>query len=438
MKSAFDPPFRSWDSLDAFFGSRDDGVLYVGHASILVRLSGTTVLFDPVGLSSPYFDCWVFFPGQVMDPRLLGVDAVIVSHCHQDHFDTAFLKLFPASTPVYIVQGRPMFAQMCADAQVAAIELPAERLTAIAPGVEIFAILHESNGVDSSLVIRNANLAVYHGNDNYVTAETLGRLKRAVGRVDVACVPFAYIHWYPFLLDGVDADWRESEARRLMDQYLAKGVEQAEILDAEVVIPFGANLVYYDDAESVMNRAVLSPLDFVAYAHAGSARHPARYLPMFAGDTVIKPGGGAAPQVAYRPRTVADFRAELQAALTSNASRPAESGAESLVTPGDLSWLEARLRAHAARPYDHRIRLEGPGDTPLRIEIDLKSQTAAVVADWRFAAPFHHFRLEAEPMRCWLDRRVTLEGVIGMRRFRLQRLPERYDPEILAVINGAL
>jgi hypothetical protein len=41
-------------------------------------------------------------------------------------------------------------------------------------------------------------------------------------------------------------------------------------------------------------------------------------------------------------------------------------------------------------------------------------------------------------MRCWLDRRVTLEGVIGMRRFRLQRLPERYDPEILAVINGAL
>jgi hypothetical protein len=30
-------------------------------------------------------------------------------------------------------------------------------------------------------------------------------------------------------------------------------------------------------------------------------------------------------------------------------------------------------------------------------------------------------------MRCWLDR-----------RFRLARVPERYDPEILAVINGAL
>jgi L-ascorbate metabolism protein UlaG (beta-lactamase superfamily) len=440
MKSAFAPPFRTWDSLDVFFGSTDDGVLYVGHASILVRLSGKTFLFDPVGLSSPYFDCWVFFPGQVMDPRLLGVDAVIVSHCHQDHFDTAFLKLFPPATPIYIVEGRPMFAQMCAEAEVATIELATERLAAIAPGVEIFAILHETNGVDASLVIRSDNLSVYHGNDNWVTPETLGRLKQAVGRIDVACVPFAYIHWYPFLLDGVAADWREREARRLTNQYLDKGVQQAEILDADVVIPFGSNLVYYDDADSVLNRAVLSPLDFVAYAHAKPTRHPDRYLPMFAGDTVIKPRGGEGLQISCRPRSAADFRAELQAALKSNTSRPVDSAAETLAAaaPDDLSWLEARLRTHAARTYDHRIRLEGPGANSLKIEIDLKSQTAAVVGDWRRGAPFHHFRLEAEPMLCWLDRRVTLEGVIGMRRFRLERVPERYDPEILAVINGVL
>src|ERR1700733_3351623 len=204
MKPAFDPPFRTWDSLDTFFESAEDGVLYVGHASILARLSGKTFLFDPVGYSSPYFDCWVFFPAQVMDPRLLGVDAVIVSHSHQDHFDTAFLKLFPPTTPIYIVEGRPMFAQMCAEADVAVIELPAHRLTQIAPGVEIYAILHETNGVDASMVIRNDNFSVYHGNDNYVSADTLMRLKRAVGQVDVACVPFAYIHWYPFLLDGVE------------------------------------------------------------------------------------------------------------------------------------------------------------------------------------------------------------------------------------------
>jgi L-ascorbate metabolism protein UlaG (beta-lactamase superfamily) len=436
MKTAFDPPFRSWDSLDAFFGASDDGVLYVGHASILVRLSGRTFLFDPVGLSSPYFDCWVFFPAQVMDPRLLAVDAVIVSHCHQDHFDTAFLKLFPPTTPIHIVEGRPMFGQMCAEAGIEVVELPADRLTEIAPGVEIYAVLHETNGVDASLAIRNAHFCVYHGNDNYVSAPTLQRLKDAVGRVDVACVPFAYIHWYPFLLEGVDPAWRDAEARRLMDAYLDKGVEQAEILDAEVVIPFGANLVYWDDAFSVMNRAALSPLDFVAYAQARPARHPQRYRPMFAGDTVMRRGG--ALEVVCKARNEAVFRVEMQAALQSCTTRPPEPPVEGVAPPADLSWLEARLRQHASGRFEHRVRVEGPGARPVRVEIDLDTQTAAVVDDWRFGAPYHHFRLEAEPMLRWLDRTVTLEGVIGMRRFRIERVPELYDPAILAVINGAL
>jgi L-ascorbate metabolism protein UlaG (beta-lactamase superfamily) len=436
MKTAFEPPFRTWDSLDAFFGGSEDGVLYVGHASILVRLSGKTFLFDPVGLSSPYFDCWVFFPAQVMDPRLLAVDAVIVSHCHQDHFDTAFLKLFPPTTPIHIVEGRPMFAQMCAEAGIEVVELPADRLTEIAPGVEIYAVLHETNGVDASLAIRNAHFCTYHGNDNYVSAPTLQRLKDAVGRVDVACVPFAYIHWYPFLLEGVDPAWRDTEARRLTDAYLDKGIDAAEILAAEVVIPFGANLVYWDDAFSVMNRAALSPLDFVAYARAKPARHPERYRPMFAGDTVMKRSGGL--EVVCKARNEAGFRAEMQGALQSSATRPPDPPDDAVTPPADLGWLEARLRQHASGHFDHRIRVEGPGARPVRVEIDLDSQTAAVVGDWRFGAPYHHFRLEAEPMLRWLDRTVTLEGVIGMRRFRIERVPESYDPAILAVINGAL
>ena len=41
-----------------------------------------------------------------------------------------------------------------------------------------------------------------------------------------------------------------------------------------MVIPFGSNLVYWDDAFSMMNRAVSSPLDFVAYAQRKPARIP--------------------------------------------------------------------------------------------------------------------------------------------------------------------
>jgi hypothetical protein len=370
------------------------------------------------------------------------VDAVLVSHAHQDHFDTQFLKLFPASTPIYIVEGRPMFSQTCATAGIPVTELPAGKLTAIGDGVEIYAIVHETNGIDASMVIRNDNLSVYHGNDNYVSAEALAAVRQAVGPIDVGCVPFAYIHWYPFLLEGVDPTWRDREARRLMDQYLDKGIEQAEILDAQLVIPFGSNLVYYDDANSVMNRAVLSPLDFVAYAQGKPVRNPERYRPMFAGDIAMKPragGGEGALAVTCKTRDPLAFKAAMQSALVANPNRPTDLPAEAVAAgvPQDLSWLEARLRRHAAT-YDHTIRLEGPGERPVRIEVDLKAQTAAVVTDWKNAAPYHHFRIEAEPMLRWLNQEVTLEGVIGMRRFHIERVPERYDPEILAIINGVL
>mgnify|MGYP001552492893 CR=1 FL=1 len=39
MKHVTDSRFQTWDSLDVFFNTTDDGVLYMGHASILTRLS---------------------------------------------------------------------------------------------------------------------------------------------------------------------------------------------------------------------------------------------------------------------------------------------------------------------------------------------------------------------------------------------------------------
>ncbi len=426
-------------ALDPFFESTDDGVLYVGHASILVRLSGKTFFFDPVGYSSPYGGVWVFFPAQLMDPRLLSVDAVVVSHCHQDHFDVPFLRRFPATTKLYIVGGRPSFVEMMEQAGLKPTEIPAGALTPLGAGIEAYAILHDYNGVDASLVLRNANFSVYHGNDNYASTASLLELKQAVGRVDVGCVPFAYIHWYPFLLDGVDDAWREQEARRLMDHYLDIGIEQAEALDAEVVMPFGANLIYYDDVDSVMNRAVLSPLDLVAYAQARPARNADRYKPMFAGDYVLKAPGGPL-RVTYRRRAMADYKAEMQAFLDSIKSVHAQPDLDALVPSlaSDLSWLESRLRQLSPGPYEHTIRIEGPGPQPIKIEIDLNSQTARLTPDWRSTAPYHHFRVEPDALLSWLRQEVTLEGLIGMRRFRVERVPERYDPKILAVINAAL
>ena len=52
-------------------------------------------------------------------------------------------------------------------------------------------------------VISNNNLSVYHGNDNFITKKSLVPFKKSVGKVDVGCIPFAFIHYYPYLLDQI-------------------------------------------------------------------------------------------------------------------------------------------------------------------------------------------------------------------------------------------
>src|ERR1700739_1155417 len=88
---------------------RTDGVFYLGHAAILAVIGGKKILFDPIIESQPYGDSWVFFPPQVDDRSLYHVDAVVVSHIHQDHYDLEFIKRLAPQVKVAIVGNRPSF-----------------------------------------------------------------------------------------------------------------------------------------------------------------------------------------------------------------------------------------------------------------------------------------------------------------------------------------
>ena len=100
---------RSRD-LTIFLNSNVDGVFYTGHASILVRLNKKKYLFDYINNTNFYGNSWIFFPNQIIDKRLFNVDAVFVSHIHQDHYDPILLRKFQKKNiPIFILDGRPGF-----------------------------------------------------------------------------------------------------------------------------------------------------------------------------------------------------------------------------------------------------------------------------------------------------------------------------------------
>ena len=64
--------------LSKFLKSDNDGVFYIGHASILVKLNKKKFIFDVIKNTNFYNNSWLFFPSQINDERIFDVDGVFV------------------------------------------------------------------------------------------------------------------------------------------------------------------------------------------------------------------------------------------------------------------------------------------------------------------------------------------------------------------------
>jgi len=432
--------------VDQFYARDVDGLLYVSHASILVSLNGKKFLFDPVLAKPPHLGSWLFYPEMQRDFRMLEVDGVFVSHQHQDHYDVDFLKLLPRSTTIYIVAGRPQFSKMLAREGIPFVELPEDQKFDLGSGVSCIGILHEYNGIDAAIAISNGDFTVFHGNDCFVSNDKLKIVKDTYPSINVACVPFAYVHWYPFLLEEVDAAWKNAEADRLIIEYLNYGLQQVEFLRPDIAIPFGANMFYCDDISSEHNKAVLSPFDFKSYAVKKGFALEKNILPLFSGDTILSIGDFQKRRLEIGQKEFSleelhtgfgEYLARVQEQGTGFDVSEIESlSADTLLQ--ELSFIPVRLGSVETMP-DQRIYISNMDDSSLGlIEIDLKSRRVEKKTLIDDAVPFHHFRLTDLAYKAYLSQRFSFNEIVASSRFRLIRRPNEYRLDVLRVINNVL
>jgi L-ascorbate metabolism protein UlaG (beta-lactamase superfamily) len=77
-------------------------VTYVGHATVLVRFDGVTLLTDPVYSSRLIVPKRLVAPGVPLE-RLPPLDVVLVSHGHMDHLDVPTHRRLPTRGTVAVV-----------------------------------------------------------------------------------------------------------------------------------------------------------------------------------------------------------------------------------------------------------------------------------------------------------------------------------------------
>jgi L-ascorbate metabolism protein UlaG (beta-lactamase superfamily) len=80
-----------------FLAGDDDGILWLGHASIYIRLAGKGILIDPVFGTPSILTRYVDVPSPL--GIINRVDYVLISHDHRDHLDENSIKAIASRFP---------------------------------------------------------------------------------------------------------------------------------------------------------------------------------------------------------------------------------------------------------------------------------------------------------------------------------------------------
>lgn len=80
-----------------FLDGERDGILWLGHASVLIRLDGKVILIDPVFGDPAFIDRYFPLPSPL--EKIKRVDYVLTTHDHRDHLDEATVRQMARKFP---------------------------------------------------------------------------------------------------------------------------------------------------------------------------------------------------------------------------------------------------------------------------------------------------------------------------------------------------
>lgn len=80
-----------------FLINEKDGILWLGHASVLIRLSGKSILIDPVFGDPSFISRYFELPSPI--EKLKRVDYVLITHDHLDHMDESTIREISVKFP---------------------------------------------------------------------------------------------------------------------------------------------------------------------------------------------------------------------------------------------------------------------------------------------------------------------------------------------------
>jgi L-ascorbate metabolism protein UlaG (beta-lactamase superfamily) len=204
--------------------SQPNTVTYIGHATVLLRLNGTTVITDPlyseyVGLYRRYVQ-----PGVAIED-LPPLDAVVISHGHWDHLDKSTLRRFDKRVVVVVPDGLQGSIRELGFREVRGLN---EWQTTTVGGAEITAVPAKHFGTSCGYLVRNKKTVYLAGDTGLFDAmRTIGERQS----IDLALLPIGGYRPHLWFVPGA------SSAMRRVHMAPEDVPEAATMLNAKLVVP---------------------------------------------------------------------------------------------------------------------------------------------------------------------------------------------------------
>jgi len=411
-------------NLEKFLQSSEDGVFYVGHASILIRMSGKYILCDPAGLcQESFYYSWFYYPEQILSEKILDVvDYVIVSHIHKDHLDPIFLRKLRPKTKLLVFDIQTLKNDL--NRLNIDYDVIDDEIWNIDENISIKGFVNHRNKVDSSSLIYNHDFCVYHGNDNWADIDEIkSRFDR---KINVACVPFAFVYWYPYLFRNMEKSKISAESERLINEHFDYAVRFIKSLDVDLMIPFGSNLIHDSSAFSDINMAVKNPLEFKQFIESQYNDISDKVFPLFADDYVMVSGPGKY-NIVQQKRSFENYRHEVDQYVSLNRNNPNKEKYYSNFSEMPINKFKSLITDRIKNiPHADSELYVVSADRSKVLHVDFRGQKFNVLKSldkkvYEKENLTHVFELDKKGSKLYFSGKVFFEDILGSRFFTVYR-----------------
>ena len=409
-------------------------ITYLGHACILVRAGGTTLLMDPWLVDPAYCNSWFHYPPlELQLEDVAPVDYVWCSHDHPDHFDRSTLRKLPRQQKCLIADftSHELERKFRREGFQNLIALPFGQPHRLGPDLEVTLFRSDLVWEDSAVVVRGGGVTIFNMNDCKLGDEFL----RMIGeryRPDLVFVPFSGAIHFPTCY-AYTPEQRAAICARRRQKHLQGFVERCKLLQARRAVPFAGNFALLAADQLWMNEKTQNNINTPDEAIALLAEQAPGIegLQMNPGDRWTAAKGlvrkRPAPDFARKDAELALLSRQVQPRLA--ALRAAEAPARPSLRSDFVRYFQRIATNHPALCTKIDARIVVSSDGPHGGSWCLHFHAGRLeISDWRQGDPWNlRMTLPATVLQQVLDDAICWDEVAISFRVRFEENPEFFN-----------